>query len=117
MAEGWLRELAGEQIEVASAGTHPSTVNPLAIAVMRERGIDISHHTSKHLRQFLADPWDIVITVCDQAAENCPIFPGKVERINWSFPDPAAVEGTEEEKLLAFRNVRDLIEARFRAWL
>jgi arsenate reductase len=117
MSEGLLRELAGEQVEVASAGTHPSVVNPLAIAAMQERGIDIRHHRSKHLRELLEQPWDVVITVCDNAAENCPIFPGKVERIHWSFPDPAGVEGTEEEKLQAFREVRDAIEARFREWV
>jgi len=117
MSEGLLREMAGEHIEVASAGTHPSVVNPLAVAAMQERGIDIRHHRSKHLSELLEQPWDVVITVCDNAAENCPIFPGKVERIHWSFPDPAAVEGTEEEKLQAFREVRDAIEARFREWV
>lgn len=117
MAEGWLRHLAGEPIEVASAGTHPSVVNPLAIAAMHERDIDISHHHSKHLNDLLDQQWDTVITVCDHAAENCPFFPGNVARLHWSFPDPAAVEGSEAEKLQAFRGVRDAIEARFRAWL
>lgn len=117
MAEGLLRDLAGEQIDVASAGTQPSVVNPLAIAAMHERGIDISHHRSKHLSEFLDQPWDAVITVCDNAAETCPVFPGPVTRIHWGFPDPAAAEGSDDERLQAFRTVRDAIEARFRQWL
>ncbi|GLV56832.1 protein-tyrosine-phosphatase [Dictyobacter sp. S3.2.2.5] len=117
MAEGWLRYLADEQIEVASAGTAPSQVNPLAIQVMAERAIDISHHRSKHLNEFLLQPFDYVITVCDQAAEQCPIFPGKAIRIHWSFPDPAAVKGTHEERLAAFRQVRDALEGQLRAWV
>lgn len=116
MAEGLLRHIAGDKAEVASAGTHPSVVNPLAIAAMQERGRDIRHHRSKHLNEFLDQPWDTVFTVCDNAAENCPIFPGKAERIHWSFPDPAAVEGTDEEKLQAFRTVRDAMEVRFHDW-
>lgn len=117
MAEGLMRHLAGDRVEVASAGTHPSTVNPLAIAAMQERGIDIRHHRSKHLSEFLGQPWDTVLTVCDNAAENCPMFPGRAERIHWSFPDPAAAEGTEEEQLQVFREVRDTIETRLRAWV
>ncbi len=117
MSEGWLRAMAGDRMEVASAGTHPTTINPFAIEAMRERGIDISHHRSKHLSEFLDQQWDVVITVCDNAAENCPLFPGKAERIHWSFPDPAAVTGTDTEKLQAFRDVRDAIEAQFREWL
>jgi arsenate reductase (thioredoxin) len=117
MSEGLLRAMAGDRLEVASAGTHPSVVNPFAIEAMRERDIDISHHRSKHLRELLDQPWDTVITVCDNAAENCPLFPGKVERIHWSFPDPAAVEGSDDDKRQAFREVRDAIEARFRSWL
>jgi arsenate reductase len=117
MAEGLLRHLAGEQMDVFSAGSKPSTVNPLAIQVMAERGIDISRQHSKHLNEFLQQPFDEVITVCDQAAEVCPIFPGKAHRIHWSFPDPAAVTGSEAERLQAFRQVRDSIEARLRAWL
>lgn len=117
MGEGWLRAMAGDRMEVASAGTQPSTVNPFAIEAMRERGVDISHHRSKHLSEFLDQSWDVVITVCDNAAENCPLFPGKAERIHWGFPDPAAVTGTDAEKLQAFRDVRDAIEAQFRAWV
>ncbi|MDQ2715491.1 MAG: arsenate reductase ArsC [Chloroflexota bacterium] len=117
MAEGLLRSLAAGRIEVFSAGTAPSSVNPLAIQVMRERDIDISHQRSKHLREFQSQPFDVVITVCDQAAEQCPIFSGRAERIHWSFPDPAAVHGPEEERLVAFRAVREALEERLRAWL
>ncbi len=117
MAEGLLRELADAQFEVCSAGTKPSTVHPLAIAAMRERGIDISLHRSKHLSNFITQPFDYVITVCDQAAETCPIFPGRAQRIHWSFADPAAVEGSDEERLQAFRQTRNAVEERLRAWL
>lgn len=117
MAEGLLRELAGEPIEVFSAGTKPSTVNPLAIEAMRERGVDISAQRSKHLNEYLNQPFDYVITVCDNAAESCPVFPGRAHRVHWSFPDPAAAQGSDEERLQVFRQVRDDIEARLREWL
>lgn len=120
MAEGWLRHLAGDRYEVHSAGTHPSVINPLAIAVMRERGIDISEaagHRSKSLDEYRNQPFDYVITVCDQAAEACPIFPGPAQRIHWSFPDPAAAQGSEEERLRAFRDVCNAIEVRLREWV
>jgi arsenate reductase len=117
MAEGLLRALAGERMEIASAGTQPSVVNPLAIRAMRERGVDISGHRSKHLSEFLDQPWDIVITVCDNTAEHCPICPGPAQRIHWSFPDPAAAVGSDEQRLPAFRDVRDAIEAQLRAWV
>jgi arsenate reductase (thioredoxin) len=117
MAEGLLRELADEQFDVSSAGSKPSVVNPLAIAAMDERGIDIRAHRSKHLDEFLQQPFDYVITVCDNAAETCPLFPGPARRIHWSFPDPAAVAGSEAERLASFRQVRDAIEAQLRNWL
>jgi arsenate reductase (thioredoxin) len=117
MAEGLLRSLAGERFEVFSAGAKPSTVNPLAIKAMDERGIDIRSHRSKHLNEFLEQPFDYVITVCDTAAESCPVFPGPARRIHWSFPDPAAVEGSEKERLGSFRKVRDAIETQFRDWI
>src|SRR5439155_22068442 len=117
MAEGLLRELAGDRMDVWSAGSRPSTVNPLAIAAMRERGIDISGHRSKHLDEFRTQPFDMVITVRDNAAESCPVFPGPARRIHWSFPDPAAAEGSQAERLAFFREVRDAIEARLREWL
>ena len=117
MAEGLLRTLADTQFDVFSAGSKPSTVNPFAIQAMRERGIDISHHRSKHLNEFIKEPFDYVITVCDQAAETCPIFPGRARRIHWSFSDPAAVEGSDDERLQAFRQTRDAIEEKLRTWL
>lgn len=117
MAEGLLRELAGDKMDVFSAGTHPSVVNPLAIQAMQERGIDISHHRSKSVNEFLNSPFDFVITVCDNAAERCPIFPGPAKRIHWSFPDPAAAQGSEEQRLQVFRTVRNEIEGQSRKWL
>src|SRR5918912_1297016 len=111
MAEGLLRWLAGERFEVFSAGSKPSSVNPLAIAAMDERGIDIRSQRSKHLGEYLDQPFDYVITVCDNAAETCPLFPGPARRIHWSFPDPAAVQGSQAERLASFRQVRDGIES------
>ena len=116
MAEGLLRHEAGERFEVFSAGTHPSQVRPEAIAVMREIGIDISGHRSKSVDEFLGRELDIVITVCDNAKESCPVFPGPTERLHWPFEDPAAVEGTEEQRKDAFRRVRDQIHGRIRAY-
>lgn len=116
MAEGLLRHLAGERVEVFSAGSKPSMVNPFAIEAMRNRGIDISGQRSKHLSEYLQQPFDYVITVCDQAAETCPIFPGRAQRIHWSFPDPAAAQGSDEEMLAAFERVRDDLEAKLSAW-
>ena len=117
MAEGLLRNLAGERFDIFSAGAKPSTVNPLAIKAMDERGIDIRSHRSKHLNEFLQQPFDYVITVCDTAAESCPIFPGPAKRIHWSFPDPAALEGSEEERLASFRTVREVIENQLKQWV
>ena len=117
MAEGLLRELAGDDMEVFSAGTKPSIVNPLAIQAMSERGIDISGQRSKHLNEYLNQPFDYVITVCDDAAESCPLFPGRAQRIHWSLPDPAAAQGSDEERLGVFRQVRDDLETRLREWL
>ncbi|MGF1505811.1 MAG: arsenate reductase ArsC [Anaerolineae bacterium] len=117
MAEGLLRDMAGSRFEIHSAGSEPSTVNPYAIRVMEAAGIDISDHRSKHLEEYLQTPFDIVITVCDKAAETRPVFPGPAERIHWGFPDPAAVEGTDAEKMAAFSRVRDAIRARLTTWL
>lgn len=116
MAEGLLRHMAGEQFEVFSAGSNPGVVNPLAIAAMDELGINIRSHRSKHLNEYLQEPFDYVITVCDNAAESCPIFPGPAQRIHWSFPDPAAIQGSPGERLAAFRTVRDAIEAQLSTW-
>jgi arsenate reductase len=117
MAEGLLRALASHRFEVYSAGSKPSTVHPLAIAAMDERGIDIRSHRSKHLNEYLAQPFNYVITVCDNAAETCPLFPGPAHRIHWSFPDPAAVQGSEAERLASFHKVRDAIETQLKHWL
>ncbi|MGE3842875.1 MAG: arsenate reductase ArsC [Vicinamibacterales bacterium] len=105
MAEGLLRQLGGGQLDVHSAGTAPGSVRPEAIAVMAERGIDIRTHRSKSVNEFTGQTFDYVITVCDSAKESCPVFPGAPRRIHWSFPDPAAVQGTETERLAAFREV------------
>jgi arsenate reductase len=112
MAEGLLRHLAGDRLAVFSAGTHPTSVRPEAIAVMREAGVDISGHRSKHVDEFAGQPFDYVITVCDNAKESCPVFPATTERIHWSFEDPAAVQGPEEVRLDAFRRIRDEIYSR-----
>lgn len=116
MAEGLLRQIAGDAMDVFSAGSKPGTVNPLAIQAMAERGIDISGQRSKHLDEFISQTFDYVITVCDNAAETCPTFPGRAERIHWSFPDPAAVEGSDAARLDSFRQVRDALETTFAAW-
>ena len=113
IAEGLLRSMAGGELHVYSAGTKPSFVRPEAIAVMAERGIDISGQTSKHVDEFKGQTFDYVITVCDNARETCPIFSGAPRRIHWSLPDPAAVEGSEDERLEAFRNVRAMLTVRF----
>jgi arsenate reductase len=117
MAEGLLRAMAGERFEVFSAGTEKTRVQPLAVDAMREIGIDLSGHTSKTLDAFGDDPFDFVITVCDRANESCPLFPGKTERIHWSFDDPTAATGSDEEKLAAFRRIRDEIRAKIAAWI
>lgn len=116
MAEGLFRAALGERFDVSSAGTNPSSVRPEAIAVMQEIGIDISGHRSKAVDEFLGQEFRYVITVCDNAKENCPVFPGGVERIHWSFEDPAAVAGTEEQKRAAFRRIRDQIDGRIRSF-
>jgi arsenate reductase len=113
MAEGLLRHDAGERFDVASAGTHPSQVRREAIAVMREIGIDISGHRSKSVDEFANHTFDLVITVCDHARETCPVYPGHATRLHHSFEDPAAVGGSDGERLAAFRRVRDEI----REWL
>ncbi len=110
MAEGLLRAMAGERFEVVSAGVEPSNVRPEAIEVMREIGIDILSHRSKSVDEFTNEQFDYVITVCDNAREHCPIFPGRATLIHWSFDDPAAAEGDETARLKVFRRVRDEIK-------
>lgn len=117
MAEGFLRALGGDRFAVASAGTVVTAVNPLAARVMEEVGVDLRRHTSKTFDRFLGEPWDYVITVCDQAAERCPVFPGRARRIHWSFEDPSAATGSETDRLAVFRRVRDAIGERLRGWL
>ena len=115
MAEGILRHLGGDRVEAASAGTEVTRVHPLAIREMSERGIDISGQRSKHLNELLGDRFDSVVTVCDNANESCPIFPGDPERIHWSIPDPSAVEGDEETRQAAFKRAADELMARIRS--
>jgi arsenate reductase len=117
MGEGLLRSLSKGAIEAHSAGTHPSRLNPLAIEAMREVGIDISGHRSKSVEEFAGQRFDVVITVCDRARESCPIFPGAPERLHWSYPDPAAADGSHEEKLRAFRDVRDDLRLKLQSFL
>jgi len=114
MAEGLLRHLAGDSFAVASAGVAPAQVRPEAIAVMREIGIDISHHRSKSVDEFSGQEFDYVITVCDNANEQCPVFPANTKRLHWSFADPAAAQGDEQTRLAVFRAVRDQIRERLR---
>jgi arsenate reductase (thioredoxin) len=116
MGEGLFRAEGGGTIEVFSAGTKPSSVRPEAIAVMKEIGIDISGHRSKSVDEFSDQPMDFVVTVCDNARDNCPVFPAGAGRIHWSFEDPAAVQGSEQERLAAFRRIRDQIQERVRAF-
>lgn len=117
MAEGFLRRLAGDRFEVASAGVEPSHVNPLAIAAMREVGIDISAHKSKSAGSLLGQHFSYLITVCDNARERCPIFPGVSQRLHWPLDDPAAALGPEAHRLAVFRRVRDEIEERIRSFI
>ena len=109
MAEGLLRHDAGDLYEVESAGTQPNHVRPEAIVVMKEIGIDISGQRSKSVDEFASQSFDSVLTVCDNAREICPVYPGHANRIHRSFDDPAAVQGSESERLAAFRRVRDEI--------
>ena len=117
MAEGLFRHEAGDRYEVFSAGTKPAQVRPEAIAVMREIGIDISGHRSKSIDEFTGHPFDNVITVCGNANESCPVFPGRTRRLHWPFADPATAVGSEEERKAAFRAIRDQIHERIRAFL
>ncbi|HEY8414822.1 MAG TPA: arsenate reductase ArsC [Thermaerobacter sp.] len=117
MAEGLARTLLGDGWEVHSAGLEPKGVHPLAVRAMDELGIDIRGQRSKAIDPALLRQMDLVITLCDDAAERCPATPPGVRRLHWSLPDPAAVTGSEEERLAAFRRVRDALAARIRAEL
>jgi arsenate reductase len=112
MAEGWLRHLAGDRFEAHSAGTEATRVRPLAVRAMAEEGVDIAGHASKTLERYRAEPWDYVVTVCDDANEACPVFPGGKRRLHWSFPDPSRATGTEEEQLAVYRRVRDAVRSK-----
>ncbi|MFY8217001.1 MAG: arsenate reductase ArsC [Chthoniobacterales bacterium] len=117
MAEGILRAAAGDQFDVASAGSKPAGyVHPLAIRALAEIGIDISGHRSKHMEEFYNAPVETVITVCGNADQACPMFPGQQNRYHWGFEDPAHAEGSEEEKIAFFRRVRDQIRLTFEAY-
>ncbi len=112
MGEGLFRHIGGEGWDVSSAGTKASIVRPEAIAVMGEIGIDISGHRSKSVDEFAGQEFDYIVTVCDNARDHCPVFPGNARRIHWSFEDPAAVDGDKETRLAAFRRIRDQIRDR-----
>jgi arsenate reductase len=109
MAEGFLKHYKKDW-EIYSAGIKPKGLNPLSVEVMTEKGIDISGYKSKHIGLFLNKKFDYVITVCDNAKESCPVFPGNAKYLHWSLKDPAAAKGTKEEKLAAFRKIRDKIQ-------
>ena len=122
MAEGFFRKRLKEtypddEHHVFSAGTDPHGINPNAVEVMNEIGIDISSHNSEHLSIYINDRFDYIITVCDNAAENCPVFPGGGERMHWPFYDPALATGEKEEILNSFRKVRDQIDRKIVEWL
>ncbi len=114
MAEGLLRHVAGDRFEAISAGTEATRVRPLAVRAMEEMGIDITGQESKTLDRYLEESFDYVITVCDDAKEACPFFPGAANRLHWSLEDPSRVEGSEEERLAVFRLVRDRIRERIK---
>jgi arsenate reductase len=118
IAEAWLSTLGGFNFEVFSAGLEPHGVNPLTVAVMEETGYDMSEHRSKHIDEYIGNTnFDYLITVCGNADERCPYFPGMGTRIHWPFEDPAAFTGPEDQKLALFRKVRDQIKRRIQTWL
>lgn len=117
MAEGLLRSLAGDRFVACSAGTQPQGVHPTAVEVMNELGVDISGQRSEHVDAYLGAGVGTVITVCDRAASNCPTFPERVRRVQWSFDDPASATGPAAERIAKFRRVRDEIADAVRAWL
>ena len=119
MAEAFLRKYAGDRFEIHSAGLEPNALNPLTVKVMEEAGFDMSGHRSKGIGEYLGKVhFQYLITVCDDADKNCPtIWPGVNQRMHWSFEDPAKFEGSDEQKLAKFRQVRDLIDVRVKAWL
>jgi len=117
LAEGYLRHFAGDRANIYSAGIETHGVNPKAVQVMAEDGIDISKHTSNDVDEYAAIPFDLIITVCDNAKENCPYFPSQAQRFHYNFPDPAKATGTPEEILNEFRRVRDMIKVYSKAFV
>jgi arsenate reductase len=118
ISEGLFRHLAGDNVDVHSAGTHPAgMIHPLAVKAMNERGIDISSQWSKSIDQYMGEAFDYVITVCDEARRECPVFPGAKKQLHWSTPDPSYAPGTEEDRLEAFRKTVALLEERIRSLL
>ena len=117
MAEGFLNNLGRERFIAFSAGSKPSSINPFAVRVMQEKGIDISNNKSEHLDKYLSDVFDYIITVCDNAKDSCPIFPGNHNKLHWDIEDPAEYAGTEEEILNFFRTIRDKIESNVREFI
>jgi arsenate reductase (thioredoxin) len=116
VGEGLFRDEVGARFEIVSAGTNPSLVGTEAVSVMREIGIDISGHRSKSVDEFAGQKFDYVVTVCDNARDFCPVFPGGTVRLHWRFEDPAAAAGDEEHRLSAFRRIRDQIHTRVKAF-
>ena len=116
MGEALFRHEGGGAVEVVSAGTKPSHARPEAVAVMGEIGIDISGQRSKSVDEFAGQKFDVIVTVCDNARDACPVFPGAAERVHWSFEDPAAAQGSDAERLATFRNVRDQIQTRVKSF-
>jgi arsenate reductase len=112
MAEGFARHFGGKKIEAHSAGVEPSRLNPVAVAVMQEKGIDISDHRSKAFDWDLARQMDVVVTVCGHANESCPVLPPEVKRLHWPLEDPAAAQGSATQIVATFRRVRDQVESR-----
>lgn len=112
MAEGLLRKLGGDQVEVFSAGSEPTSLHPLALKVMSKMGIDLSQHRSKHLNEFIGQNFDFIVTVCDRVREACPVFPADPEQIHWSIPDPAAVESNRQTQERAFANAANELRTR-----
>ncbi len=110
MAHGYLNKFVNGKAEIYSAGIETHGVNPRAIAIMKEDGVDISHHTSDHVDEYINIDFDLIITVCDNAKENCPYFPSKAKKFHQDFPDPAKAKGSEEEVMQEFRRVRDLVK-------
>jgi len=117
MAEGFLRHLGGEDYEVFSAGIIPIGVNSLAIEVMNEVGIDITPQRSESIKKFSGQPFDYVVTVCDNAKEACPVFPGEYKQLHWSLEDPAKVSGSGEERVISFRRIREQIKSHIELFL